>query len=116
MQLTITDEAKSALNKISDPSKPYLKLHFDTTDCMCSIDGTPTIRFVEQKEENDLIVESEDFQVLVSENDQMYFEKEVTLEHLDHSFRLNSPAGMINPIISEHAVLEGLSSDHDSKM
>lgn len=111
MQMKITDEAVSKLKAISNPSKPYLLLEYNTDDCMCSIDGTPIVRFVKEKRSGDQEVKANEFQVIVADGDRMFFEEELILEHNNHGFRLNSPAGMINPIISEHAVKEGFSGE-----
>lgn len=100
MKLMITDAALEKIKLLNTKQQKYLLLFYDNTGCDCSVSGIPTIRFTDNKKEKDIDVSCAEFDVIVDSFHEMFFEAEVKLDLIGNGFRLSSPAGMLNPIIS----------------
>ncbi|WP_079708573.1 iron-sulfur cluster biosynthesis family protein [Paraliobacillus ryukyuensis] len=106
MKLMITKQAKNKLSMLNDQNQPYLRLFYDTDDCGCGVNGLPTIRFANHKEELDKEVDCASFDVIVNRQQAIFFAASLTLSYETTGFRLSSPEGILNPIISEQSVQE----------
>ena len=108
MKLTITEVALEKLKKLNQDKKQYIALFYDTDDCGCGVNGLPTIRFTNIMKDTDKIVESEAFDVIVDKQQAIFFAPDMKLDFTANAFRLSSPEGILNPIISDQAVLSGV--------
>ncbi|MFQ3542898.1 iron-sulfur cluster biosynthesis family protein [Halobacillus rhizosphaerae] len=107
MKLTITHQAEEELQRIKDPAKPLLRLFYDTEGCGCGVNGLPSIRQESERRETDLEVQSTSFSTIIDNQQAIFFKNEMKLDFVKGSFRLSSPEGMLNPIISIKDVKEG---------
>ncbi len=107
MKLTITHQAEEELQKINDLSKPLIRLFYDTEGCGCGVNGLPSIRLESERRETDLEVKSTSFSTIIDDQQAIFFKNEMKLDFVKGSFRLSSPEGMLNPIISIKDVKEG---------
>ncbi|GGM22311.1 hypothetical protein GCM10011351_05250 [Paraliobacillus quinghaiensis] len=108
MKLTITDVALEKLQYLNHDDKKYIVLFYDTDDCGCGVNGLPTIRFTDTMKETDKTVESEAFDVIVDKQQAVFFAPDMKLDFTANAFRLSSPEGILNPIISDQAVQSGV--------
>ncbi|UOQ42635.1 iron-sulfur cluster biosynthesis family protein [Halobacillus salinarum] len=107
MKLSITDEAASQLKRLSGEQQPMIRLFYDTEGCGCGVNGLPTIRLDQKKRETDKTVDNQWFSVVIDDQQAIFFKPEMKLDFLKGSFRLSSPEGILNPIISSKDVKEG---------
>lgn len=107
MKLTITSEANNKLNELEESKDSYLLLHYDTEGRGCGVSGLPTIRFVTTKGERCKAVENDEFTVIIRGQQATFFEEEMKLDFVKNAFRLSSPQGMLNPIISQADLIKG---------
>ncbi|WP_157967313.1 MULTISPECIES: iron-sulfur cluster biosynthesis family protein [Paraliobacillus] len=106
MNLTITEIAVEKLKALNTHNQNYLVLLYDNDGCDCSVSGIPTIRFSNNRKEKDNDVTCTEFDVIVDSFHEMFFESEVKLDFIGNVFRLSSPAGMLNPVISRKTVIK----------
>lgn len=106
MNLTITEVALEKLKVLNSENQKYLLLLYDNDGCDCSVSGIPTIRFTDKKKEKDRDVTCSEYDVIVDSFHEMFFELQVKLDFIGNGFRLSSPAGMLNPIISMQTVIK----------
>ncbi|MFZ0368302.1 MAG: iron-sulfur cluster biosynthesis family protein [Halobacillus sp.] len=107
MKLRITDEAKKKLEDMKDPSRPIIRLYYDTEGCGCGVNGLPTIRFTDQILKTDNLVVNAEYKVIIDNQQATFFKPDMKLDFIKNSFRLSSPDGILNPIISPKDVKEG---------
>ncbi|WP_026570051.1 MULTISPECIES: iron-sulfur cluster biosynthesis family protein [Sediminibacillus] len=100
MHLTITEAALNRLyQEMNTDRQTYLQIYYDTEGC-CGVNGVPTIRLRESKHADDLSVTSEQLSVIIHPQQATFFEKEMTLDFNQQTFRLTSPQGILNGFIS----------------
>lgn len=107
MELRITDEAKQQLVAMKDPERPIIRLFYDTEGCGCGVNGLPTIRLEKEVRDTDEDVDNEDYRVIIDQQQATFFKPDMKLDFVKGSFRLSSPEGILNPIISTKDVKEG---------
>lgn len=107
MKLRITDEAKQQLEQMKDPERPMLRLFYDTEGCGCGVNGLPTVRLESERRNTDRAVENTDYSVVIDDQQATFFKPDMKLDFVKNSFRLSSPDGILNPIISTKDVKEG---------
>ncbi|QAS54299.1 iron-sulfur cluster biosynthesis family protein [Halobacillus litoralis] len=107
MKLRITEEAKDQLEQIRDQERPLIRLFYDTEGCGCGVNGLPTIRLEKKEYETDEKVDNGDYAVIIDQQQAIFFKKDMKLDCVKGSFRLSSPDGILNPIISIKDVKEG---------
>ncbi|MBM7569753.1 iron-sulfur cluster biosynthesis family protein [Aquibacillus albus] len=107
MELSITAQAKEIINQWKEPHHHYLLLHYDTDDCGCGVSGLPTIRLVEKIDNTYYSVENDDFNVMIHHQQSIFFADKIKLHYKGNGFRLSSPEGILNPIISAHDLVKG---------
>ncbi|MGP4063197.1 iron-sulfur cluster biosynthesis family protein [Halobacillus litoralis] len=107
MKLRITEEAKDQLEQIRDQERPLIRLFYDTEGCGCGVNGLPTIRLEKKEYETDEKVDNGDYAVIIDQQQAIFFKKDMKLDFVKGSFRLSSPDGILNPIISIKDVKEG---------
>lgn len=107
MKLRITDEAKQRLEQMKDPDRPIIRLFYDTEGCGCGVNGLPTIRLENKERDTDQKVDNEDYPVIIDQQQAIFFKKDMKLDFAKGTFRLSSPDGILNPIISIKDVKEG---------
>ncbi|MCA0982842.1 iron-sulfur cluster biosynthesis family protein [Halobacillus yeomjeoni] len=107
MKLRMTDKAKQQLEQMKDPNRPMIRLFYDTEGCGCGVNGLPTIRLESERRATDEEVENEDYPVVIDHQQATFFKPDMKLDFVKNSFRLSSPDGILNPIISTKDVKEG---------
>lgn len=107
MKLQITGEAMHQLEKLKDPERPMIRLFYDTEGCGCGVNGLPTIRLDNERRDTDRNVDNDAYEVIIDHQQATFFKPEMKLDFKKGSFRLSSPDGILNPIISIKDVKEG---------
>ncbi|SDL64246.1 iron-sulfur cluster biosynthesis family protein [Sediminibacillus halophilus] len=100
MHLTITEAALNRLQQeMKEDKQGFLQIYYDTEGC-CGVNGVPTIRWRGFKHPDDLEVENEHLSVIIHPQQATFFEKEMTLDFNQQTFRLTSPQGILNGFVS----------------
>lgn len=107
MKLRMTEKAQKQLEQINDTKRPIIRLFYDTDDCGCGVNGLPTIRQEHEQHDTDQVVENESYKVIIDQQQAIFFKPDMKLDFIKGSFRLSSPEGILNPIISVKDVREG---------
>ncbi|WP_138416824.1 iron-sulfur cluster biosynthesis family protein [Aquibacillus sediminis] len=107
MQLEITANALEKMEQMNSSDYEYLMLYYDTDDCGCGVNGVPTIRLTNKKEDSFIDVDSDDFQVIIHHQQAVFFAKQMKLDLIGGRFRLSSPEGILNPIIPANDLVKG---------
>ncbi|KHE72183.1 iron-sulfur cluster biosynthesis family protein [Halobacillus sp. BBL2006] len=107
MKLYITEEAREQLEKLKDPDRPLIRLFYDTEGCGCGVNGLPTIRLDSERRDTDREVDNDTYEVIIDDQQATFFKPKMKLDFKKGSFRLSSPDGILNPIISTKDVREG---------
>lgn len=77
----------------------YLKFIYDTEDCGCD-DGVSTLWYIKEPEGDEAEVETNGGPLLIDKDKLIYLEEEMRISYEEdgrNTFRLTSPAGIINP-------------------
>jgi uncharacterized protein YqkB len=111
MQLTITPKATQEIKEIKQSNHQYLLLFYDIEGCGCGVNGVITLRLTETKGDTHVTIMNEAFKVIVAKQQMIFLEKKMKLDYVNHAFRLSSPQGILNPIISQAELLKEGSHD-----
>ncbi|RWZ60162.1 iron-sulfur cluster biosynthesis family protein [Halobacillus fulvus] len=107
MKLTITETAKEQLQHIEEAERPFIRLFYDTDDCGCGVNGLPTVRLESEQRETDEVVDNDEYQVIIDHQQAIFFRQDMKLDFRKGTFRLSSPNGVLNPVISTKDIKEG---------
>ncbi|SES82035.1 Uncharacterized protein YqkB [Oceanobacillus limi] len=106
MELTVTNNAIEKMKEI-DPSQSYnLLLWYDTDECGCGVNGMPTFRLTKDPKNNNKKVNSNyTMPTYISEQQAVFFSKDMKLDYQGSTFRLISKEGILNPFISTTSIV-----------
>ncbi|SDJ66087.1 iron-sulfur cluster biosynthesis family protein [Sediminibacillus albus] len=106
MHLAITDTALQKIYELMTEKEYYLQLFYDTEGC-CGVNGVPTLRLSADTWPDYVKVHNKHMDVVIHPQQAAFFEKEMTLDFRNHTFRLSSPQGILNGFISPNDLLKG---------
>jgi len=105
MKLTITPEAEKQLNQLKNENDNYLLLWYDTEGCGCGVNGVPTIKFIQNKNNTYHEIETETNMLALIDGDQkVFFANDMKLDSKKGVFRLSSNEGILNAFIPLQSV------------
>ncbi|WP_181350013.1 iron-sulfur cluster biosynthesis family protein [Thalassobacillus sp. CUG 92003] len=113
MKLNITGRAEATLRQLAPPEDALLRLDYDSEGCGCGVNGVPVVRWTRRTDEWDEPVDNPLFDVIVHRQEAVFFQPEMKLDFINNAFRLSSPQGILNPIISPQTVVKEV--HHDNK-
>ncbi|MBE3571002.1 MAG: iron-sulfur cluster biosynthesis family protein [Bacillales bacterium] len=97
MNITITEKAAEALKQKMKTPSSYIKLHYDTEGCGCSIDGVPVLWLVDSKTKEDEVVETNKYPILVEKSKKLFFDDCLTIDwNPNGTFQLKSANEILN--------------------
>ncbi|MBM7648062.1 uncharacterized protein YqkB [Bacillus ectoiniformans] len=97
MKIAFKPEAAKAIKEKMEGGSYYVKLHYDTEGCGCGVNGLPVIWLVKEKESEDMVVETNEFPVVVEKSALIYFDEPLTIDVSGPGmFRLSSPNEILN--------------------
>ncbi|MEW9500287.1 iron-sulfur cluster biosynthesis family protein [Jeotgalibacillus marinus] len=99
MQITITEIAKEKILEKINGKGGFLKLKYDTEGTGCVMNGVPILWYVDEViEEEDVVIETNNMQVLVEKSKMVFYDKELKIDYSEQSgmFQLKSPSQTIN--------------------
>lgn len=107
MRIDFSQEAKRKIEELlGQNEETMLRLDYDTDDCGCGVNGVPIIRLVRNASIGDMKVDNDDFEVVVNEEQSIFFKENMKVELFKGAFRLKSDEGILNPMISSKQVCE----------
>ncbi|TFE03149.1 iron-sulfur cluster biosynthesis family protein [Jeotgalibacillus salarius] len=98
MKIEITKiAAEKIADKIPDESG-YLKLKYDTEGTGCVLNGVPILWYVDEPEEEDQLVETNDRPILIEPSKTVFYDKSLKIDYAESAgmFQLKSPGQTIN--------------------
>ncbi|WP_227395219.1 iron-sulfur cluster biosynthesis family protein [Jeotgalibacillus aurantiacus] len=97
MKITITGPASEKITE-KLPEKGFLKLKYDTEGTGCVMNGVPILWHVEEPEEDDQLIETNDRPILIEKSKEVFYDKELTIDYSASAgmFQLKSPGQTIN--------------------
>lgn len=98
MKLTITTEAEQQLKQLMNTNHKLL-LWYDREDCGCGVNGIPTLRFIQEKQDSYKTVESNSISTYIEEQQAVFFSEDMKLDSINNVFRLSSKEGILTPFI-----------------
>ncbi|WP_404403640.1 iron-sulfur cluster biosynthesis family protein [Jeotgalibacillus malaysiensis] len=98
MKIEITKAASEKIAEKIPSVAGYLKLKYDTEGTGCVLNGVPILWYVEQKEEEDQLIETNDRPILVEASKTVFYDKTLKIDYSEsaRTFQLKSPAQTIN--------------------
>jgi uncharacterized protein YqkB len=103
MNITFTDKAIAKVQeKYGKDSSLYLKLKYDTDGCGCVVSGVTTLWIVDEKEGDDVTIETNFVPVLVEKTKQVFLDDNMTIDYNEsaYAFMLKCPSQILNPRMS----------------
>ena len=99
MDIVFTDQAIEKLKVYEIAGEQILKLKYDTEECGCVMCGVPFLWIVDQKEDDDLVIETNIGPVLVEKSKMVFFDEKLKIDFVDSAncYKLSSPNQIINP-------------------
>lgn len=104
MELTITEAANKRIIELNEGKMNYLLLWYDRDGCGCGVNGIPTIRLINEKQDYYQEVHNETIPTFVNEQQSVFFNKELKLDYQNGCFKLSSPEQVLNPFIPENSI------------
>lgn len=100
VKITITEQAIEQLRRVR--GNKYVKLIYDTDDCGCAVNGVPMLLLVDQVDEHDVAIETNDMPIWMEKHRLIFFDDEMTIDVVDGAgcFQLKSPNQILNPRMS----------------
>lgn len=97
MNITITERAAEALKKKMGEKTSYIKLHYDTEGCGCAVDGVPVLWLVDSKSQEEEVVETNKYPILVEKSKKLFFDDPLMLDwNQNGTFQLKSANEILN--------------------
>lgn len=104
MQLHITSKAMENLQELMDDEYNYLLLYYDIDGCGCGVNGIPTVRLTNKKDDFQTEIQSNAINTIISEQQAIFFAEDMKLDFINGYFRLSSPGEILNPNISKQSL------------
>ncbi|UII54734.1 iron-sulfur cluster biosynthesis family protein [Cytobacillus spongiae] len=102
MEIRITEAAYEKLQEKIAAEKGYLKLKYDTEGCGCVVSGVTALWFVNELEEDDMEVKTDQMSIYIEKSKQVFLDESMTIDFRPQSncFQLKSPNQYLNPRMS----------------
>ncbi|SFA53837.1 iron-sulfur cluster biosynthesis family protein [Anoxybacillus pushchinoensis] len=100
VKITITERAIEQLRRVQ--GNKHVKLIYDTDGCGCAVNGVPMLLLVDQLDEHDVEIETNDMPIWMEKHQLIFFDDQMTLDVVDGAgcFQLKSPNQILNPRMS----------------
>ncbi|WP_429631043.1 iron-sulfur cluster biosynthesis family protein [Anoxybacillus kestanbolensis] len=100
MNVTLTKRAIEHLRRVQ--GNKHVKLIYDTDGCGCAVNGVPMLLLVDQLDEHDVEIETNDMPIWMEKHQLIFFDDQMTLDVVDGAgcFQLKSPNQILNPRMS----------------
>lgn len=100
VKITITERAIEHLRRVQ--GNKHVKLIYDTDGCGCAVNGVPMLLLVDQLDEHDVEIETNDMPIWMEKHQLIFFDDQMTLDVVDGAgcFQLKSPNQILNPRMS----------------
>ncbi len=98
VEMTITEHALEKINEKMTGKEGHLKLKYVTEGCGCVMSGVPTLWFVDQVEDDDIAVDTNDMTVWMEKTKLVFFDDVLKIDYSDQAqtFQLKTPNQMLN--------------------
>ncbi|TYR82509.1 iron-sulfur cluster biosynthesis family protein [Priestia megaterium] len=100
MNITFTNKAIEKVRGKHQADSPFfLKLKYDTDGCGCVVSGVTSLWIVDEKESDDIAIETNIGSVYVERTKQVFMDENMTVDYNEsaHSFMLKCPSQILNP-------------------
>ena len=107
VNVTFTEKALVKINeKFNGNDNKWLKIKYDTEGCGCVVSGVSALWITSEKEEDDIVVESNVEGLLMEKSKLVFFDEDMTVDFVDsaNSFMLKCPSQILNPRMSLRVV------------
>ncbi|MED0687506.1 iron-sulfur cluster biosynthesis family protein [Anoxybacillus ayderensis] len=100
VKITITERAIEQLRRVR--GNKHVKLTYDTDDCGCAVNGVPMLLLVDQLDEHDVEIETNDIPIWMEKHRLIFFDEQMTIDVVDGAgcFQLKSPNQILNARMS----------------
>ncbi|MBW7649697.1 iron-sulfur cluster biosynthesis family protein [Anoxybacillus sp. ST4] len=100
MNVTLTKRAIEHLRRVQ--GNKHVKLIYDTDGCGCAVNGVPVLLLIDELDEHDVAIETNDVPIWMEKHQLIFFDDEMTIDVVDGAgcFQLKSPNQILNPRMS----------------
>ncbi|MGD6795346.1 iron-sulfur cluster biosynthesis family protein [Metabacillus indicus] len=103
MEIKWTDRAmKKIEGSVQAHSDKQVKLKYDTDGCGCVVSGVTALWLVDEKDGDDVLVETNAYPVLVEKSKMVFLDEKMTIDFNEtaNSYMLTCPSQILNPRMS----------------
>ena len=103
MEIKWTDRAmKKIENSVQAHSDKQIKLKYDTDGCGCVVSGVTALWLVDEKDGDDVLIETNAYPVLVEKSKMVFLDEKMTIDFNEtaNSYMLTCPSQILNPRMS----------------
>ncbi|KEZ50835.1 iron-sulfur cluster biosynthesis family protein [Metabacillus indicus] len=103
MEIKWTDRAmKKIEGSVQAHSDKQVKLKYDTDGCGCVVSGVTALWLVDEKDGDDVLIETNAYPVLVEKSKMVFLDEKMTIDFNEtaNSYMLTCPSQILNPRMS----------------
>ncbi|MEM5018287.1 iron-sulfur cluster biosynthesis family protein [Metabacillus indicus] len=103
MEIKWTDRAmKKIKGSVQAHSDKQVKLKYDTDGCGCVVSGVTALWLVDEKDGDDVLIETNAYPVLVEKSKMVFLDEKMTIDFNEtaNSYMLTCPSQILNPRMS----------------
>lgn len=103
MEIKWTDRAiKKISGNVQENSDKHIKLKYDTDGCGCVVSGVTALWLIDEKDSDDLEIDTNAFPVLVEKSKMVFLDERMTIDFNEtaNTYMLTCPSQILNPRMS----------------
>lgn len=103
MEIKWTDRAIGKISaKVQEHPNKQIKLKYDTDGCGCVVSGVTALWLTDEKDSDDLEIETNQYPVLVEKSKTVFLDEKMTIDFNEtaNTYMLTCPSQILNPRMS----------------